>query len=171
MMAMLVTGCSKDSITKLGTHALTGRVRLVGALRNAVGPFHDAGDSTDVQLVENADSVRVYLYEGSTLKDSTRAASGGYRFGGFRPGPTGSFTGRDRTTAAGWWSRCRAKGTASLGVGLVECGPQPACEVLGPPNPPVVQEHDARRLAGHVLVDRYDLNARVPERLEDGLKL
>jgi predicted XRE-type DNA-binding protein len=45
------------------------------------------GDSTDVQFVENADSVRVYLYRGSTLKDSTRTTSGEYHFGGLRGGP------------------------------------------------------------------------------------
>src|SRR5437867_1494442 len=84
---MLFAACAKDSITKPGTYTLTGRVRLVGALRNAVGPFHDAGDSTDVQRVENADGVRVYLYQGSTRKDSTRTTSGGYRFGGLSGGP------------------------------------------------------------------------------------
>ena len=68
---MLFAACAKDNITKPGTYTLTGRVRLVGALRNAVGPYHDPGDSTDVQRVENADSVRVYLYQGSTRKDST----------------------------------------------------------------------------------------------------
>ena len=84
---MLFDACAKDSITKPGTtYTLTGRVRLVGALRNAVGPFHDAGDSTDVQRVENADSVRVYLYQGSMRKDSTRTTSGGYRFGGLSGG-------------------------------------------------------------------------------------
>ena len=78
---MLFAACAKDSITNPGTYALTGRVRLVGALRNA------AGDSTDVQRVENADSVRVYLYQGSTRKDSTRSTSGGYGFGGLSGGP------------------------------------------------------------------------------------
>ena len=78
---MLFAACAEDSITKPGTYTLTGRVRLVGALRN------DAGDSTDVQRVENADSVRVYLYHGSTLNESTRTASGGYRFGGLSGGP------------------------------------------------------------------------------------
>src|SRR5205809_7964018 len=33
---MLFAACAKDS-TKPGTYTLTGRVRLVGALRNAVG--------------------------------------------------------------------------------------------------------------------------------------
>ena len=83
---MLFAACAKDS-TKPGTYTLTGRVRLVGALRNAVGPYHDPGDSTDVQRVENADSVRVYLYQGSTRKDSTRTTSGGYRFAGLSGGP------------------------------------------------------------------------------------
>ena len=78
---MLFAACAKDNITKPGTYTLTGRVRLVGALRN------DAGDSTDVQRVENADSVRVYLYQGSTIKDSSRTTSGGYRFGGLSGGP------------------------------------------------------------------------------------
>src|SRR5258705_4118839 len=78
---MFFAACGKDSITKPGTYTLTGQVRLVGALRN------DAGDSIDVQRVENADSVRVYLYQGSTLKDSTRTSSGGYRFGGLSGGP------------------------------------------------------------------------------------
>ena len=79
--AMLFAGCAEDDITKPGTHALSGRVRLVGTLRN------DAGDSTGVQRVENADSVRVYLYQGSTCQDSTRTTSGGYRFGGLSGGP------------------------------------------------------------------------------------
>jgi len=78
---MLFAACAKDNITKPGTYTLTGQVRLVGAVRNA------ARDSIDVQLVENADSVRVYLYQGSTLKDSTRTTSGGYRFGGLSGGP------------------------------------------------------------------------------------
>jgi hypothetical protein len=79
--AMLSAGCSKDSVTKPGTYTLIGRVRLVGAVRN------EAMDSLDVQFVENADSVRVFLYQGSTLKDSTRTASGAYRFGGLTGGP------------------------------------------------------------------------------------
>jgi hypothetical protein len=78
---MLFTGCGDDSVTKPGTYTLTGRVRLVGTLMNA------AGDSIDVQLVEDADSVRVYLYQGPALKDSTRTASGAYRFGGLSGGP------------------------------------------------------------------------------------
>jgi len=78
---MLFAACDKDNITKPGTYTLTGRVRLVGTLRN------DAGDSTGVQLAENADSVRVYLYQGSTRMDSTRTTSGGYRFGGLSGGP------------------------------------------------------------------------------------
>lgn len=78
---MLFAACAKDNITKPGIYTLTGQVRLVGTLRN------DAGDSTDVQRVENADSVRVYLYQGSTRKDSTRTISGGYRFGGLSGGP------------------------------------------------------------------------------------
>jgi hypothetical protein len=80
-MPMLFAACSDDNITKPGTYTLTGHVRLVGTLRNA------AGDSTDVQRVENADSVLVYLYQGSTRKDSTRTVSGGYRFGGLSGGP------------------------------------------------------------------------------------
>ena len=78
---MLLAGCGRDDITKPRTYTLTGQVRLVGTVRNA------AGDSTDVQQVENADSVRVYLYQGSTPKDSTRTTSGGYHFGGLRGGP------------------------------------------------------------------------------------
>jgi hypothetical protein len=78
---MILVGCAKNNITKPRTYTLTGQVRLVGALRN------DAGDSIDVQRIENADSVRVYLYQGSTRKDSTRTTSGGYRFGGLSGGP------------------------------------------------------------------------------------
>ncbi len=78
---MLFAACAKDKIMKPGAYTLTGQVRLVGTLRN------DAGDSTDVQRVENADSVRVYLYQGSTRKDSTRTTSGGYHFGGLSGGP------------------------------------------------------------------------------------
>jgi flagellar hook capping protein FlgD len=78
---MLLAACAKDNITRPRTYTLTGQVRLVGALRNG------AGDSTDVQRVENADSVRVYLYQGPTLEDSTRTTSGGYRFDGLSGGP------------------------------------------------------------------------------------
>ena len=34
---MLFTGCGDDSVTKPGTYTLTGRVRLVGTVRNAAG--------------------------------------------------------------------------------------------------------------------------------------
>jgi flagellar hook capping protein FlgD len=78
---LLFAGCGDDNVTKPGTHTLTGRVRLVGTVRNA------AGDSIDVQLVDDADSVLVYLYQGSTPRDSTRTTSGGYRFGGVSGGP------------------------------------------------------------------------------------
>jgi FlgD Ig-like domain len=81
VIPMLLAACGKDKITKPGAYTLTGRVRLVGTLKN------QAGDSIDVQLVENADSVPVYLYQGSTRKDSTRTVSGGYRFVGLRGGP------------------------------------------------------------------------------------
>jgi len=77
----LLAACGEDNITKPDTYTLTGHVRLVGTLRN------DAGDSTGVQRVENADSVRVYLYQGSTRRDSTRTTSGGYRFSGLSDGP------------------------------------------------------------------------------------
>jgi len=78
---MLFSACAKEDFTKPRTYTLTGRVRLVGALRNA------AGDSIDIQRFENADSVRVYLYHGSTIEDSTRTTSGGYRFGSLSGGP------------------------------------------------------------------------------------
>ena len=78
---MLFSACGEDSITKPTTYTLSGRVRLVGTLTL------DTGESTGVQLVENADSVLVYLYQGSTLKDSTRTTSGGYRFRGLSGGP------------------------------------------------------------------------------------
>lgn len=78
---LLFAACAKDSPVKPGTYTLSGRVRLVGTVR--IG----TGDSTGVQLVEDADSVRVYLYLGSTLEDSTRTTAGGYRFGGLRGGP------------------------------------------------------------------------------------
>jgi hypothetical protein len=78
---MLFAACAKDNLIKPDTYTLTGQVRLVGVLRNAVG------DSIDVQQVENADSVRVYLYQGSTRNDSTRTTSGEYRFGGLSGGP------------------------------------------------------------------------------------
>jgi len=81
VMPMLFAGCGQDEVTKPGTHTLTGQVRLVGTLRIA------AIDSIDVQLVENADSVLVYLYQGSTRKDSTRTTSGAYRFDGLSGGP------------------------------------------------------------------------------------
>ena len=78
---MFFAACDTDNVTRPGTHTLTGHVRLVGTVKN------DAGDSTDVQRVENADSVRVYLYQGSTRRDSTRTTSGGYYFGGLSGGP------------------------------------------------------------------------------------
>ena len=78
---MLLTACGKDKVTKPNAYTLTGRVRLTGTLKNA------AGDSIDVQYVDDADSVPVYLYQGSTRKDSTRTTSGGYRFAGLRGGP------------------------------------------------------------------------------------
>ena len=81
VIPLLFVGCGDDNVAKPGTHALTGHVRLVGTVKN------DAGDSTDVQLVDDADSVLVYLYQGATLKDSTRTTSGEYHFGGLSGGP------------------------------------------------------------------------------------
>jgi len=78
--ATTLTACSKDNPTTPRTYSLSGRVRLVSALRN------DAGDSTDAQRVENADSVHVYLYQGSSIKDSTRTIAGGYKFSGLSSG-------------------------------------------------------------------------------------
>ena len=76
----ILTACSTDNPAKPKTYALSGRVRLVSALRNV------AGDSTDVQRLEDADSVRVYLYQGASLKDSTRTLAGGYEFRGLSGG-------------------------------------------------------------------------------------
>ena len=78
--ATTLTACSKENPTGPRTYTLSGRVRLVSALRD------DAGDSTDTQRIEDADSVRVYLYLGSSLKDSTRTTAGGYRFSGLSGG-------------------------------------------------------------------------------------
>ena len=78
--ATILMGCSKDKPTTPRTYTLSGRVRLLSALRNG------AGDSTDVQRVEGADSVRVYLYQGALLKDSTRTVAGGYGFSGLSGG-------------------------------------------------------------------------------------
>ena len=78
---VLLAACAKDDVTKPRAYTLTGQVRLVGTVKN------DAGDSTDVQLVENADSVLVYLYQGATRRDSTRTASGRYHFSGLSGGP------------------------------------------------------------------------------------
>ena len=78
---LLLAACGKDKVTKPNAYTLTGRVRLTGTLKNA------AGDSIDVQYVDDADSVPVYLYQGSTPKDSTRTTSGQYRFAGLRGGP------------------------------------------------------------------------------------
>ena len=80
VLATLLAGCAKQSTTGPRTYTLSGRVRLVGALRDG------AGDSTDTQSVEDADSVRVYLYQGTTLEDSTRSVAGGYRFSGLSGG-------------------------------------------------------------------------------------
>src|SRR5258708_25303323 len=78
--ATLLAACAKQTPTNPRTYTLSGRVRLVGALRN------DVGDSTDTQRVEDADSVRVYLYQGVSLKDSTRSLAGGYSFSGLTGG-------------------------------------------------------------------------------------
>jgi len=80
VMPVLLAACGKDKITRPRGYIVTGQVRLVGTLKN------DAGDSIDVQRVENADSVLVYLYQGSTRKDSTRTTAGGYRFVGLGRG-------------------------------------------------------------------------------------
>jgi hypothetical protein len=76
---VILASCSRNP-TSTGTHTLSGRVRLVATLRN------DLGDSTGIQRIENVDSVRVYLYQGATLKDSTRSAAGGYQFAGLTSG-------------------------------------------------------------------------------------
>src|SRR2546422_7018488 len=66
VVPMILASCSKDHSTKPQTYALSGRVLLVGTLRN------DVGDTLGVQRVEDADSVRVYLYyQGASLRDST----------------------------------------------------------------------------------------------------
>jgi hypothetical protein len=78
--SVILASCSRSSPTSTGTHTLSGRVRLVATLRN------DTGDSTGVLRIENADSVRVYLYQGAALKDSARSAAGGYQFAGLGSG-------------------------------------------------------------------------------------
>jgi hypothetical protein len=55
-------------------------VKLVGAVRDAVG------DSTGVLSVDDADGVRVYLYAGGLLRDSTATTDGAYAFPGLRNG-------------------------------------------------------------------------------------
>jgi len=81
----MIAACSKHNPTKPQTFTLAGRVRLVGTLMTRT-PSGDIGDSTGVQLVEDADSVRIYLCEGASLKDSTRTTAGGYAFTGLRGG-------------------------------------------------------------------------------------
>jgi len=60
-------------------------------------------------------------------------------------------------------SPCRARARS------VECRSKAPGEVLGLPDAPVVQEHDARLLAGHVLVDGHDVDSGDPEGLKNPL--
>ena len=76
----MIAACSKHNPTKPQTFTLSGRVRLVGTLTT------DTGDSIGVQRVEDADSVRIYLYQGASLKDSTRTTAGGCAFSGLTGG-------------------------------------------------------------------------------------
>ena len=54
---------------------------------DARGPKTVGGSPVSLHVyVEDADSVRIYLYEGVSLKDSTRTTAGGYAFTGLRGG-------------------------------------------------------------------------------------
>src|SRR5262245_49437790 len=64
----------------------------------------------------------------------------------------------------------RPAGRCSLPLG-VERTLEAAGQVLGRPFPPVVQEHDARLLVGHVVVDRDDVDPGSAQRLEHALQL
>src|SRR6516162_2122227 len=80
ILAALCASCTNNNVTGPNGFTLSGRVRLESAQRT------EAGDSVDVLVVNNADSVRIYLYQGSTLKDSTWTQSGAYQFSGLSGG-------------------------------------------------------------------------------------
>src|ERR1700746_487992 len=54
-----------------------------------------------------------------------------------------------------------------LRLGYVETCPYSLREVLGSPDPPVVEEHDPGLLAGHVLMNRDDVDTGPTQFLEN----
>src|SRR6266850_7816894 len=52
----------------------------------------------------------------------------------------------------------------------IECGAQTPREHFGRTGTPVVEEHDSRRFAGHMLMDRDDIDPRSAQGLEDRLE-
>src|SRR4029079_15774806 len=60
----------------------------------------------------------------------------------------------------------RSRSGRSLRVGLIERRAQATSEILCAPHSPVMEQHDARLLSRHVLVDGDDLDVRVTEGLE-----
>lgn len=80
ILALALQGCSESMPTGFGRHTFSGRVRLVGT------STIPTGESTGVQLVEDADSVRVYLLSGGFVADSILTVNGEYRFTGLVSG-------------------------------------------------------------------------------------
>ncbi len=77
---LVLHGCSQGVPTGFAGHTFSGRVRLVGTLRDP------AIDSTGDQVLDDVDGVRVHLLSGGFVVDSTLTVAGGYRFAGLRNG-------------------------------------------------------------------------------------
>jgi hypothetical protein len=77
---LAIGGCSQGIPSGLVNHTYSGRVRLIGTLIDV------NGDSTGVQIIDDADSVRVFLLVGGFVSDSTLTVDGRYEFRGLRSG-------------------------------------------------------------------------------------
>ena len=82
VISLLLSGCKNCSPTAPAIFKLSGRLLLHGTLRDTTGT------PTGARIVDNADSVRVYLLRAGSVVDSTRTVGGAYTFTGL---PNGTY--------------------------------------------------------------------------------
>src|SRR6266542_3245965 len=102
------------------------------------------------------DAAKTWDFQGDEVDDSPA----GFSFGK---------TGQGR--AGKWVVRMDPSAPAEPRRRAVERSAEATREISRRTRPPVVEEQDPRLLASHVLVDRDDIDARLPQLLEHGLEL